>query len=127
VIYIVYRIQDADGRGPWKPGFSNNWVEAREDHKNLTPWLEEFGPVHLNALTGSHLGCACKTVDQLKRWFTVSEYQTLLDHGYSAVRLRVDRILAESDKQCVVSRSIPLRECVTVFNLYPKNQISEVR
>ena len=35
----VYRVQDADGRGPFKPGFSHQWVEERADHENLLPWF----------------------------------------------------------------------------------------
>ena len=39
----IYRVQDAQGRGPWKPGFSHRWVEDRPDHYNLPPWFVEFG------------------------------------------------------------------------------------
>lgn len=28
----IYRVQDADGRGPFKPGFSRKWVIDRDDH-----------------------------------------------------------------------------------------------
>ena len=34
---LVYRIQDNEGRGPWKPGFSSQWVIEREDLENLLP------------------------------------------------------------------------------------------
>lgn len=90
----VYRIQDRDGRGPWKPGFSRRWVEDRADHDVLRPWFEEFGRVDKLAIVGFAIGCGCRTVEQLQRWFTPSEYATLLQFGYRAVRLDVGRILA---------------------------------
>src|SRR5262245_6350137 len=41
----VFRIQDAEGRGPFKPGFSNRWTD--EDFapgmKPMPPWGDEFG------------------------------------------------------------------------------------
>lgn len=116
---IVYRIQDSDGRGPWKPGFSDQWVEDRPDHDNLVPWPHEFGNVQCRALSWEHIGAGCKTIEQLQRWFTRSEYETLLGFGYHAVKMTVARILAQSDIQCVFTRRIPLAEQVESFTLYP--------
>jgi len=45
---FVYRVQDKEGRGPWRPGFSQIWVETRLDHMFLPPWYVEFGRVDLN-------------------------------------------------------------------------------
>ncbi len=115
----VYRIQDKDGRGPWKPGFSHRWVEDREDHDNLVPWPMEFGPVHKKIFTWESAGSGCQTIEQLRRWFTKSEYETLLSHGYRAVKMEVSRILAASDIQCVFTRSNkPLNCDFEVVSLY---------
>ena len=116
----IYRIQDKDGRGPWKPGFSRTWIEDRPDHDNLTPWPFEFPGVGVHLSRGMHNGCATRTIEQLKRWFTESEYRTLLQHGYQAVKMTATRILAESEIQCVFERSTPLRKNATPFNLYEK-------
>ncbi len=121
----VFRIQDSDGRGPWKPGFSLKWVEHREDHKNLQPWLFEIGPVHLKATRNEHVGCGCKTIEQLKRWITESEYKRLLGFGYKAVKMKIFRILGESKTQCLFARKIPLEENVKVFSLYLQAQAGE--
>lgn len=118
VTHTIYRIQDNDGRGPWKPGFSHKWVETRNDHDNLPPWYIEFGPVHLNAISGCAVGTGCMTIDQLRRWFTESEYKTLLSCGYKAVKMTVGRILASSSIQCVFERHIPLDEEFQEFPLY---------
>lgn len=116
----VYRVQDKHGRGPWKPGFSDRWVEDRpdEEYAALMPWPVQFPNVLKRAIVGAHLGCGCRTLDQLRRWFTPTEYATLRRFGYSAVQMEVGRILAESDIQCVFERSKPLREGVEKVKLY---------
>jgi hypothetical protein len=115
---IVYRIQDKHGRGPFKPGFSGKWVLGRPDHDNLFPWTVEFGMVHQNAYKHEHIGCGCKTIEQLKRWFTEPEYFTLINYGYDSVEIKPDRILAKSDIQIVFTRNKPLNEQITKFKLY---------
>ncbi len=115
---FVYRVQDGEGRGPWRPGFSHRWVEDRPDHENLLPWPMEFGRVDRRLLYGEAAGSACRTLEQLRRWFTPSEYRTLQRYGYRAVRLEAGRILAEGPTQCVFGRAKPLREDVKAVNLY---------
>jgi len=114
----IYRIQDKSGRGPWKPGFSHKWVEDRVDHDNLVSWMQEFGPVHNKLLAGEHGGCGCQTIEQLQRWFTESEYKNLKKLGYRAVKMNVNRIIAESDIQLFFGRAKPLRRGITPFDLY---------
>ena len=115
----IYRVQDKDGRGPWKPGFSHRWVENRDDHATLLPWYIEFGLVHRKAIVGMAIGSGCLTIEQLRRWFTPSEYATLVGFGYQAVKMEAGRILASSDIQCVFERVKPLREDVESLDLYP--------
>ena len=115
---IIYRIQDSDGRGPWRPGFSKRWVETRPDHDNLPPWFIEFGPVHGQVIVSCACGSGCMTLDQLRRWFTASEYRTLLALGYRAVKMEAGRVLAKSDIQCFFERAKPLNEDVIGIDLY---------
>lgn len=119
---VVYRVQDRDGRGPWKPGFSRKWIEPREDHENLPSWYAEFGPIHNRILYGEEMGSGCRTLEQLRRWFTRSEYKRLREYGYRAVKMEVGRILAESEIQCVFGRAKPLNEDVTGIELYEKEE-----
>lgn len=115
----VYRIQDADGRGPWKPGFSHQWVCDRDDHDNLIPFTVEFGQkVFDRAILGMFFGSACQSIEQLKRWFTRDEYFKLKSFGYRAVKMKVGRLLASSEIQCVIERSKPLKKDVEFFELY---------
>lgn len=113
----VYRIQDKDGRGPFKPGFSSRWVELREDHDDLVPWFVEFGRVDMKCISGMAIGSACRTVEQLRRWFSESEYKTLKAHGYQAVEIDAS-IVAESQIQCFIQRPKQFKEDVKPFNLY---------
>lgn len=116
---IVFRVQDKDGRGPWKPGFSHQWVEDRDDHENLVPWLLDIGPAHLKMDPSKHAGTACESMEQLRRWFTHSEYNKLLKFGYRTVSLHADKILGRSDIQLVFERRLPLNKHVSIICLYP--------
>lgn len=115
---FVYRVQDKDGRGPFKPGFSQLWVRERKDHENLIPWFEEFGPVQNKVLAGESAGCGCKELEQLRRWFTKTEYKKLKKLGYRAVKIKVNRLIAESEIQCVFGRAKPLCEDIKTIRLY---------
>ena len=108
---IIYRIQDKDGRGPWKPGFSHKWVEDREDHNNLIPIYIQFGMNIINKiLYGEYSGTGCQSIKQLQRWFNKSEYYKLLGYGYKSVEIEVNRIIAKSDIQVLFGRAIPLNK-----------------
>jgi len=120
----VYRVQDAEGRGPFRPGFSHWWVEERPDHDNLVPWMQQFGHDALQRAGwpfGKHFGCACRTLEQLRRWFTAGEYATLERFGFQAVRLDVARVLHESEIQLLFQRAKPLRADASPVVLYGPN------
>jgi hypothetical protein len=70
------------------------------------------------AIAGMYLGCGCKTITQLRRWFTESEYKKLSSLGYQSVRMQVGRLLAESDIQLVFERACPLNEQIESIDLY---------
>jgi hypothetical protein len=108
---LVYRIQDAEGRGPFRPGFSSTWLDAAR-HCEFPSWLEEFGwciPADLQA-QGWHFGSACRSVEGIKQWFSRTERRRLERFGYSLVALKPDRILAESERQLVIARRLPLAD-----------------
>lgn len=115
----IVRIQDREGRGPFKPGFSSSWVIDRDDHDILVPWYHQFGRVdRTKGIAGMYHGCGCRTVEQLRRWFIKPEYRRLRQFGYMAVEMEVGRILAESEIQLVFERAIPLHEKVKPIPLY---------
>lgn len=114
----VYRIQDQDGRGPWKPGFSVRWAEDRPEHDELLPWYVTMGDVHKQAIVGMYMGSACVSLEQLRRWFTEREYRALLAFGYQAVSMEIGRILGVDANQVVFERAKPLNENVRHEQLY---------
>jgi hypothetical protein len=118
---VIYRIQDNDGRGPWKPGFSHKWVVVRPDHDNLIPWyVEHEGIINelCNYAEGEYIGTGCLNTEQLKRWFTKNEYKWLLRYGYKAVEISDAEVIAESDIQCVFKRLKPLNLDIKKIRLY---------
>ena len=106
----IFRVQDKEGRGPWKPGFSLTWAEDRtaEEYEFLAPFPLEVMLQLRSQAAYKHLGFGCLSLEQLRRWITATEYQTLQRHGYRAVQMQADSILVESPSQCVFSRSLPL-------------------
>ena len=123
---IIYRIQDDDGRGPWKPGFSEKWTRQEPDF-SLQPWFFTMGPIHLEANIDEFVGCGCLKKDQLKRWISENEYKRLLGFGYKAVELKA-RVLGEDKNQCVFASQEPLNKNVSVFELYPlMSTVSKVK
>lgn len=113
----VYRIQDKQGRGPFRSGLTMKWLEK---DKNLPPYYFEFPDLDLHAETNPNdfVGCACLHMEQLRKWFTPNEYQTLAKLGFKAVRLEVDQILRQSENQCVFSRAKRFNKNAVVMTLY---------
>ena len=102
----VYRVQDIEGRGPYRPGFSHKWSDGFE---KPPAFYEEFGWDILKAAKkGEAMGCGFRTRDQAHQWFSREEMDRLRVLGYHLVRIEVDRILAESKHQLVFARSKPL-------------------
>lgn len=108
----VYRIQDREGRGPFKPGFSRFWAdeEFADGVLGLPTILQDFGADLITRLgrDGEHFGTAVRTPQELQKWFSNTEMAKLADLGYNPVSLRIDRVLAESSSQLVFAKSAPL-------------------
>lgn len=66
----LYRVQDRNGRGPFKPGFSRVWIQ--KDGPELKPGITEEFPDIVPKLQraiaqGLHLGTAVRTTDDLAK------------------------------------------------------------
>jgi len=110
-----YRVQDRDGRGPWRPGFSAQWIEADAPAGRLVETVFDLLPLaELRALAREwHLGSACRTRAALLAWFTPAEIARLAVLGFHPVTLRADVVLAESATQALIGRRRPLAEGAT--------------
>jgi hypothetical protein len=110
----ILRIQDAEGRGPYKPGMSRHWVDADGPPPPPT-WMQEFGDVRAQCAPDECMGCGCRSLEQLFKWFTPTERVRLRALGYSIVVMWVDRIIAESENQVVFARKKPLAQSATIL------------
>jgi hypothetical protein len=114
----VYRIQDYQGRGPFNPGFSNKWVDENKAYQPDAP-ISELLKIKRIADKGLILAFACKSIDDLRKWISRSEYSKLKRMGYFAYSIDVDTIW-ELDNQIICGRKRPYRKGCHVIELYPQ-------
>jgi hypothetical protein len=112
---MLYRIQDREGRGPFKPGFTMTWISDRDSERyRMGSIFEELGlpPGDLHRLIpfGVHAGCACVSEEQLRRWFTREEMRRLKRAGYGVCEFEPDIIIAETATQVLFGMKSPLSE-----------------
>lgn len=114
----IYRVQDREGRGPWRPGFSDKWVVYTPEKEVLLPVYIEMPGVMEKRTKGYHVGIGCYDLDQLRRWFTEQEYRTLMGYGYRCVKFYGKAILGSSETQMVFEGRQPLAEHNGLVALY---------
>lgn len=120
---VVFRVQDADGRGPFRPGFSRQWLDEDAPVGRLSESIFDLVPLStLRAIdkSSSYFGCACRSFDGLMEWFTPIERERLKSFGFHPVRLRVDGVLAESPWQLVFIRQRALASGAVRLRWTPK-------
>lgn len=108
---LIWRVQDAEGRGPFRPGFTKTW---KTDHGlNLPPIFVELNiaPEQLPALCprGMHVGIGCDSWLQLMKWFSHRELETLAKAGFGVVNFEPKRIIARTRTQVLFAHDLPLR------------------
>lgn len=105
----VFRVQAADGRGPWRPGWSHTWIEGDAEVGRLTETVMDLVPAAtLRALSDEFMyGCACRSINALMEWFTPLERRTLEKYGFYPVSIKADVIVAESQLQLLIGRRKP--------------------
>ena len=115
----VYRIQDREGRGPWRPGLSHRWCDSHlaEGVEDMPSTLKEFGADFLERrrLPREHVGCAVRKVRYIARWVSKTEIERLDALGFRLVSIHPDRILAESQNQIVFACRAPLARSATIL------------
>jgi hypothetical protein len=107
----IFRVQDREGRGPWRPGFSVEWVNP--DRTCLPPSVFVDIPQAASLVRkwggrGFHVGCAVRA-GKFSAWFDGGEIERLRARGYRLVNAAVCRVIAESDHQLLVVHAAPLR------------------
>jgi len=111
---LVCRMQDAEGRGPYRPGFSHKWSERETGPDPIYIAFPNIGNLcrHIVSSRGGSVGCAFRTTEQARAWFSPNEVLTLLTYGYGLVWLYADEVIAENHDQAVIWCPKPLRSAV---------------
>jgi hypothetical protein len=119
----VYRVQDIEGRGPYRPGLSQKWCDPTGP-ANVPWWLEigeTIGAAHARMADRSmHYGCGFATLEQLHSWFTPRELRTLDRLGFKLVRISPDAIIALTPTQVVFGSRPPLASAAPRISLVSK-------
>lgn len=106
----IYRVQDRDGRGPWRPGFSALW------HADTTPMTGRpitsepgisvvIAEAHKNGL---HIGCAVRG-HNMHLWFTENDLARLETFGFRIADASGCDVLLETEQQVLIGFKKPLR------------------
>lgn len=108
----LVRIQDKFGRGPWRPGFSSQWLS--EDGPPLPPAIQETIPNFATLVKrahkkGLHIGCACRDAD-MEKWVQPAEMRRLADYGFRLVNATQCQVLAHDENQVLIASRKPLRD-----------------
>jgi len=109
---ILYRIEDQQGRGPFRPGLSQQWRDA-DGHDFPPPWVEAgITPRQWQNLFSEWAikrGVACRSREQLYQWFSRAERRRLKRLGFREVEIKDPRILLETATQVVFEIVPPFR------------------
>lgn len=107
------RMQDAQGRGPFRPGFTHKWLNKTDAemvdlpaiHQELLSFHQIVAREHRK---GFHLGNAAEGWEQFHRWFNQNEVLTLAALGFSIVDCSACRLIARTPNQVFIGSRYPL-------------------
>jgi hypothetical protein len=104
----LLRIQDDEGRGPFRPGLSIRWVDMDRDDHDLCPAIFQEAPDWLRKIdSAKHLGlryfgCASFGVDGIRRWFNPLEVERLRTLGFWLADASDAKEVLRTDTQAVI-------------------------
>jgi hypothetical protein len=106
----VYRVQDAEGRGPFRPGLSAQWSD-REGDAWPAPYFDLWPDWRRLVPGGWWYGSAVERLEQLDLWFTPAERQRLAGLGFHLAALDRAFIAARDPAQVLIVRRRPFIAC----------------
>jgi hypothetical protein len=124
MLACVFRIQNADGTGPYRGGaFDRDGFRIVDAHwkrnRDRALWAEIAHRAVIELAAPSEIvGYGCRTLHQLFDWFCPGEHRYLAELGFNVVRLKADRILEEGRMgtgQVFFARCRPLNVGATVI------------
>lgn len=121
----IFRYQDDEGRGPFRPGMTDRWLVEHEGkpvglinglgidrlRRHVAAFSTMFPGVEF------HYGFGCASLDGLFRWFTPGERRTLGQLGYHLVAMKADRVVAGNQNEFLFARRRPLRERAVILTI----------
>jgi len=110
-----YRIQNARGEGPFYPGITRKWIDESIDRPKAP--IQEQMRLLRDRKEGVFYCYACETIDDLRFWFSETEYKKLKKLGYFAYRVDAE-LVARFDQQCLIKTEKKLKKISVPFQLY---------
>jgi len=107
----IYRVQDATGRGPYRPGLSGAWVDADHDRRNPAITQEFTLRIIQSFPRDASAGCGFFSVAALATWFSVAEQKRLDALGFRVAAIEGATVYAVGDLQILAWRRIAFRYC----------------
>jgi hypothetical protein len=119
---MILRVQDEAGRGPWRPGFSHQWIDQdREDgppamYEEVEDFHELVKKYHR---LGYHIGCAVRGFAGIRLWFTRTELIKLRMMGFDIYNANEARVIEETPNQLLIGTKFAFRKLpkAMVFDL----------
>jgi len=107
----IYRVQGANGRGPYSVGFSGHWVD--EDHDLRNPAItREFSLRMIQSYpAGATAGCGFFSIAALACWFSDTERERLATLGFRVAAIEGATVYAVGELQLLAWRRLPFRYC----------------
>jgi hypothetical protein len=98
---MIYRVQDNEGRGPFRPGMTTRWLRDEVDerllpvYQDIPDFSERINRARMKARGALYAGVACRSLEQFLLWFNGRERQTLQRLGYKLADASQCEIIGE--------------------------------
>lgn len=121
----IFRFQDDEGRGPFKPGVTDRWLVEHEGKP--VGLIQQIGLHELRKLVVAfstmfphrefHYGFGCRSIDGLYRWFTAEERRKMASLGYHLVTMIADHAVAGNRDEIMFARILPFNQRAVILKL----------
>ena len=105
----IYRIQDREGRGPYKPGETELWQDKEGEALPPLP-IPAILKFRRSIPKDHHMGFGFQSMEQLRNWFSDGEISRLYYRGFQIVSMGATGILMKDGKQVLFHRRFPFNE-----------------
>lgn len=121
----IFRYQDDEGRGPFRPGMTERWLVDHESKPvglinergidRVRHHVAAFSAMHPGV--DFHYGFGCASLNGLFRWFTSEERQKIAALGYHLVAMIADRAVCGNRSEILFARRRPLNQRAVILTI----------